>query len=135
MEKPKKSRSSPRKAVATEDSNKPRRTRPTKGEAEIDAMRRRITHALDGYGSTTASPSTVPAAQDEGRAHDSGHEELDGGEHHREDFDAYDEADDDDSIWEAPKLPELDFDPAPLFTNSPAASQLHARRMHRTPRR
>jgi hypothetical protein len=138
MTKAKKSTSSPRR-TATNDDTKPRRAGTTaKGDAEIEAMRRRITRALDTF---TASPSSAvaaaaaAAAHDETHAHDSGHEE----ERHNDHYE-FDDADDDEGIWEAPKLPELDFDPAPLFNsasgvNSPAMGKLQARRMHRTPAR
>jgi hypothetical protein len=134
MTKTKKTQSSPRRIGTTNDEARPRRTGTTaKGEAEIEAMRRRITRALDTF---TASPNSAAAAAASAAAHDSGHEEE------RRDHDEFDDADDDEGIWEAPKLPELDFDAAPLFTsaggaaaNSPAAKQLQARRMHRTPAR
>jgi hypothetical protein len=138
MTKTKKTTSSPRRPATTNDETKPRRTGTTaKGEAEIEAMRRRITRALDTF---TASPSSAAAVASAAArdAHDSGHEEE------RRDHDEFDDADDDEAIWEAPKLPELDFDAAPLFTSaggaagaatSPAAKALQARRMHRTPAR
>jgi hypothetical protein len=148
---PNKSKSSPRRTASTtttKDAAPPRRAGPTaKADAEIEAMRRRITRALDTFTASPGAPSAAAsaaaaaasaAAHNESRAHDSGHEDErppTTNNHH----DEFDDADDDEGIWEAPKLPELDFDPAPLFNSATAKSpakggpQAQARRMHRTP--